>query len=72
MAMRPSTNTKYWVSPELADEQQCPFKEIVSAAGNAEQARQLGHHDRQPGAGLEANQDTVADQAHEHAQAEQP
>ena len=58
--------------PELADEQHRPFEEIVSAAGNAEQAWQLGHHDRQPGAGLEAHQDTVADQPHQHAEPQQP
>jgi hypothetical protein len=44
----------------------------VSAARHAEQAWQLGHGNGQPGAGLEADQDAVADQLHKDAQPEQP
>jgi hypothetical protein len=44
----------------------------MSAAGNAEQARHLGHCDRQSGARLESHQDTVADEAHQHAQPQEP
>ena len=57
---------------ELAGQQHGPLEEIVPAAGHAEQARQLGHGDGQPGAGLEADQDAVADQLHERAQPQQP
>jgi len=44
----------------------------VSAAGNAEQTRHLGHCDRQTGARLEPHQDAVADEAHQHAQPQEP
>jgi len=44
----------------------------VSAAGNAEQARQLGHRDREPGAGLEADQDAVAHQLDQRARPQRP
>jgi hypothetical protein len=44
----------------------------VSAASDAEQARQLRHRDRQSGAGLESHEDAVADQPHQHAQPQEP
>ena len=53
---------------DLPGEQHGPLEEIVSAAGHAKQARQLGHRDGQPRAGLEADQDAVADQLYERAQ----
>ena len=57
---------------ELPGEQQRPLEKIVAAARHAEQAWQLGHGDGQAGAGLEADQDAVADQLHQDAQPQQP
>ena len=57
---------------ELPGEQHRPLKKIVPAAGHAKQARQLGHGDGQPRAGLEAHEDAVADQLHERAQSQHP
>ena len=57
---------------ELPGKQHGPFEKIVPAAGHAKQARQLGHGDGQPRAGLEAHEDAVADQLDEHAQPQQP
>ena len=44
----------------------------MPAAGNAEQARQLGHHDGQAGAGLEPDEDAVADELDQRAQPQGP
>ena len=57
---------------ELPGKQQDPLEKIVPAARHAEQARQLGHGDGQSRAGLEAHEDAVADQLHQHAQPQQP
>ena len=57
---------------ELSDKRDQAIEEIMTAAGNAEQARQLRHDDGQPRAGLEADQDAVADQPHQHAEPEEP
>ena len=57
---------------ELAGELDQAIEEIVPAAGDAEQARQLRHDDGQARAGLEADQNAVADQAHQHAEPENP
>ncbi|MGY3422231.1 hypothetical protein ACVWZW_002706 [Bradyrhizobium sp. F1.13.4] len=57
---------------ELAGELDGAIEEIVTASGDTEQARQLAHHDGKSRAGLEADQDTVAHQADENAELEQP
>ena len=57
---------------ELSDKRDQAIEEIASAAGNAEQARQLRHDDGQARACLEADQNAVADQAHQHAEPENP
>ena len=57
---------------ELTGEPDRAVEEIVAAAGNAEQARQLAHDDGESGAGLEADQNAVADQANENAEFEKP
>lgn len=44
----------------------------MPAARDTDQARQLGHGDRQTGAGLEADEDAVADQLDEFTQPQQP
>ena len=72
IATTPTASTRQLHLAELPGKQQRPLEEIVPAAGHAEQARQLGHGDGQPGAGLEADEDAVADQLHQHAQPQQP
>jgi hypothetical protein len=57
---------------ELAGEFHRSFEEILTATGDAEEARQLGHDDGQPRAGLEADQDAIADQPHQNAEPQQP
>ena len=57
---------------DLSGKQHRPLEKIVSAAGHAEQAWQLGHRDGQSRAGLEAHQDAVADQLYERTQPQQP
>ena len=57
---------------ELAEEPDQAIEEIVPTAGDPEEAGQLRHDDGEPGAGLEANQNAVADQAHQHAEPEDP
>ncbi|MGY4460652.1 hypothetical protein ACVWYI_004612 [Bradyrhizobium sp. LB13.1] len=49
-----------------------PVEEIVAAAGDTKQARQLAHDDGESRSCLEPDQDAVADEAHEHAELEQP
>ena len=57
---------------DLPGEQHGPLEKIMPAAGHANQARQLGHRDGEARAGLEADQDAVADQLYERAQSQQP
>ncbi|MGC0388529.1 hypothetical protein ABIF91_000883 [Bradyrhizobium sp. USDA 241] len=57
---------------ELTSQPQRAIEEIMPTARDAEQARQLAHDDGEPGAGLEADQYAVADQADEDAELEQP
>ena len=57
---------------ELPGKKHDPVKEIMAPACHAKQTWQLGHGDGQAGAGLEAHQDTVADQLHQRAQPQQP
>jgi hypothetical protein len=61
---RGDTDCKHQVMglAELPGKQHGPSEEIMPAARRANQARQLGHGDRQPRPGLEAYQDAVADQ----------
>lgn len=56
----------------LPDQLDDTIEEIVAAASDAEQARQLAHDDGEPRPGLEADQNAVADQPDEHAELEQP
>ena len=58
--------------PQLSEQQVDALEEIMTAAFHAEQFGQLRHRDRQSGADLEADQDAVADQSHQHTQPEQP
>ena len=57
---------------ELAEQQIHTLEEIVATASNAKQTRQLGHGDGQAGAGLEADEDAVADQFDQNAQPQGP
>ena len=57
---------------ELPDQHIDPLEEIVSATRHAEQTRKLRHGDGEAGADLEADQDRVADQQRDHAQAQKP
>ena len=57
---------------DLSDKRDQAIEEITTAAGNAEQARQLRHNDGQPRTGLEADQNAVADQPHQQAEPEEP
>ena len=57
---------------KLPKQQPDPVEKIVTAAGNTEQTGQLGRGDGQAGAGLEADENAVADQLHERAQTQQP
>ena len=52
---------------ELAEQQIHTLEEIMATAGNAEQTGQLGHGDGQAGAGLEADENAVADQFDQNA-----
>ena len=72
IAMTPTASTRMLDLAELPGKQHGPLEEIVPAAGHAEQARQLGHGDRQSRTGLEAHEDTVADQFDQHAQPQEP
>ena len=71
---RGDTDCKHQVMglAELPGKQHGPSEEIMPAARRANQARQLGHGDRQPRPGLEAYQDAVADQLDEFTQAQRP
>ncbi len=57
---------------ELARNPDRPVEEVVAAAGDSQQARQLAHDDGEPGPRLEADQNAVADQSHENAELEDP
>ncbi len=57
---------------ELPGQQKGPFEKVVAPALHAKKAWQLGHGNRQAGAGLEAHENTVADQLYQHAQPQQP
>ena len=57
---------------ELPGQQESALEKVVAPAFHAKQARQLGHGDRQAGAGLETHKNAVADQLDEHAQPQQP
>ena len=57
---------------DLPGEQEHPLEKVMTAAGDAKQARQLGHGDGQTRAGLEADENAVADQFHQRAQPQEP
>jgi hypothetical protein len=57
---------------QLTGKQQGSLEEVVSAARGTDQARQLGHGDRQSGARLEADEDAVTDQLDQCAEAQHP
>ena len=57
---------------ELARERPDTFKEMVAASADTEKFRQLGHGDGQCRAGLETEQDRIADKGNQPAQAQHP
>ena len=58
--------------PELPDQHMDALEEIVSAARYTEQGRKLSHRNGEASTDLEPDQDRVADQERDHAQAQEP
>ena len=57
---------------KLVDQGRDSLEEVIPTARNAERARELRHRDADSGARLEADQDGIAHEAGERAQAERP